>query len=453
MFFKDLVSWINDEIPTSQLLAKNIKWRITSYILSSNLSALHWALFTEAYLTPKKLAKELSDYTVDIENRKLIAPSPLSSLLTSANLLPTNQFQVKAILSIFLLKITFSNHVNFLTCVQLEIGYFFLQGIDKEILTYGHVNVQLINEEKGKFLLLVKKKNNKVLLEEFTFHPCQSVDSLKKFFFKSLAQGAANCFTYNEDFLQYFNEYRNTVNCTAKMCFLSVPPEQVRTLWLDICPELDSDIVYNCIQTQEYVVLVLQTKLVFVRLTYKSADSLFNNIGYGQKIDMKINTNSDKINYRYSFDDYNFDYELVNLSAGNQRQLNSFTVDRDMANTYDQGNNSININQTHGNAKTLSYLYRRIKCIATASIELGNAIVPVVLIYLQPFQQQRNVRLFSINHIHANLKRDMLIVSRLQTMNYVKCNVEDLVSKGEVVFIYKPDNGKTQEGGNNLFFN
>lgn len=403
-------------------------------------------------MTPKKLAKELSDYTVDAENRKLIAPSQLSTLLSSSNSLPTNQFQGKSILSVFLLKLTFSNHVNFLTCVQLEIGYIFLQGIDKEISAYGHVNVQLINEEKGKLKIFVKKNKGQTALEELTFNPCDSVDSLIKYFFKSQTQGAANCLTYNENFLQFFKEYRNTVNGTAKLYFLSGPPEQVKTLWLDICPETDSDIVYNCIQTQEYVVLVLQTKLVFVRLLYnKPANSLFNNIGYGQKIDMKMNTNSDKINYRYSFDDYSFDYELVNLSVGNQRQLNIFTVDRDMAHTYDQGNNSININQTPGNAKTLSYLYRRIKCIATASIELGNAIVPVVIIYLQPFQQQRNVRLFSINHIHANLKRDMLIVSRLQTMNYVKYNAEDLVSKGgEVVFLYKPDNGRTQEGGNHL---
>ena len=269
-FLLDLVSCINNDITTYQLIQKHPNWNITSISLSIKLPSLLWALFDkEAYITPKKISRELSDYIVDTVSRKLVPPremhQPTGTDLPNVQIpkkstnIPTiknppdvnqqsNQLENlnHEIIFVFQLKVCLSSSVYFVTCIQLEIGLLFVQGL-KEVAKDSKVFVQMNSSEKGKLKFFVKNNKGLPAMEEASFKTGFNFDVFKDEFFKS--PGGFNIFTYFQSFLNFTKKFKTEINPSLKINFISPLPEVLRLQWNDIIPAFESDLVDNCIKT------------------------------------------------------------------------------------------------------------------------------------------------------------------------------------------------------------
>ncbi len=110
------------------------------------------------------------------------------------------------------------------------------------------------------------------------------------------------------------------------------------------------------LHTGTHVVLVLQSRLVFVSLDNPDDPEIFTNLGYGETIRFETRITPTQISCRFSFDSYKNEYELVSVCVGLQRQLHCFTVDRDLL--FVESDKQI-ISTNQGNTKALRYMYRR----------------------------------------------------------------------------------------------
>ena len=106
----------------------------------------------------------------------------------------------------------------------------------------------------------------------------------------------------------------------------------------------------------KHVVLVLQSRLVFVSLDNPQNAEIFTNLGYGEKIGIKIQTTLTKISCSFSFDNFTTGYESVSMFVGMQRRLQCFTVDRDLL--FVESDKHM-ISAWQGNTKSLRFMHRR----------------------------------------------------------------------------------------------
>ena len=271
-FLLDLVSCINNEITTQQLIQKHPNWNVTNYSLSTKLPSLLWALFDkEAYITPKKISKELSYYIVDSVNRKLLPPKekyqPTGKNVPTASVKnppkftnpPTNQNpphvspqsnllgeKTHEVIFVFQLKICLNSTVYFVTCIELEIGLFFVQGL-KEIINNSKVTVQMSTSNKNKLKFVARNSKGFSAMEETSFKQAFDFDVFKDDFFKS--PGGINIFTLTPSFVNFTKRFKTEINAALKMNFITPSPETIRFQWNDIIPAFDTDIVDNCIKT------------------------------------------------------------------------------------------------------------------------------------------------------------------------------------------------------------
>ncbi len=263
-FLLDLVSCINMEITTQQLIQKHPNWNVTNISLSTKLPSLLWALFDkEAYITPKKISKDLSEYIVDSVNRKLLPPNnsvidvprnPQKFTNPPTNQNPpnvsqqSNQLEDKTheVLFVFQLKICLNSTVYFVTCIELKIGLFFVQGL-KEIINNSKVTVQNSSSEKGKLKFVARNSKGFSAMEETSFKQGFNFDVFKDEFFKS--PGGINIFTFALSFVNFTKKFKTEINPALKMSFITPSPETIRFQWNDIIPAFDTDIVDNCIKT------------------------------------------------------------------------------------------------------------------------------------------------------------------------------------------------------------